>query len=86
MDDIEQPSVSLVVSQMQARLGATHLTMLSSLDSSFNKLISRIDVLGTPSSSASSLIFLSATKLPDVRSRALYTTPYVPVGELELGE
>lgn len=39
-------------------------------------------MLGTPSSSASSLIFFSATILPlapGVRSFALYTTPYVPV-------
>ena len=41
-------------------------------------LISRIAVLGMPSSSASSLIFLSATSSPDTRLRALYTTPYVP--------
>jgi hypothetical protein len=40
----------------------THLTILSSLLNSFNKLISLILVLGTPSSSASNRIFLSATK------------------------
>jgi len=36
-------------------------------------------VLGTPSSSASSRIFFSATIWFVLTSRALYTTPYVPV-------
>jgi hypothetical protein len=36
-------------------------------------------VLGTPSSSASSRIFLSATIWFVLTSLALYTTPYVPV-------
>jgi len=53
---------------------APHLTTLSSL-SSFSRLISRMAVLGTPSSSASSLIFLRATIWLFVMSRALYTTP-----------
>ena len=35
-------------------------------------------VLGTPSSSCSRRIFFSAMVAPLVRSRALYTTPYVP--------
>lgn len=51
--------------------GETYLTMLSSLLSSLRSEISRIDVEGTPSSSASRRIFLSATKLPDWRSTAL---------------
>lgn len=58
---------------------ATHLTMLSSWFNSFNKLISLIEVLGTPSSSASRRILLRATMLPVSRSLALNTTPYVPV-------
>ena len=42
-------------------------------------------VLGTPSSSPSSRIFLSATMRPGcVRSLALYTTPYVPVNTAAL--
>jgi hypothetical protein len=49
----------------------THLTMLSSRLSSLSKLISRMAVLGTPSSSASNLIFLSATMLPFRTSLAL---------------
>jgi hypothetical protein len=52
-------------------------TMLSSFNS-LSRLISRIAVLGTPSSSASSLIFFSATICPELISFALYTTPYVP--------
>ena len=36
-------------------------------------------VLGTPSSSASNLIFFNATTCPEAKSFALYTTPYVPV-------
>ena len=40
--------------------------------------ISRMAVDGTPSSSFSSLIFLSATNSPVFVSRHLYTTPYVP--------
>lgn len=58
----------------------TNLTMYSSL-SSLSRLISRIAVLGTPSSSASSRIFFRATIrpfAPGVKSFALYTTPYVP--------
>ena len=51
------------------RLGS-HFTTLSSL-SSLSRLISRIAVLGTPSSSASSLIFLRATISFEVTSRAL---------------
>jgi hypothetical protein len=58
-------------------VGKSHLTTLSSL-SSLSRLISRMAVLGTPSSSASSLIFLRATISFEVTSRALYTTPYVP--------
>lgn len=46
--------------RMQVRDRMAYLTILSSL-SSFSKLISRMAVLGTPSSSASSRIFLSAT-------------------------
>lgn len=46
--------------------------------SSFRMEISRIAVEGIPSSSASSRIFLRAANSPDCRSRALYTTPYVP--------
>lgn len=57
--------------------GTTHRTMCSSL-SSLSRLISRIAVLGTPSSSASSRIFFRATIEPVETSRALYTTPYVP--------
>jgi len=48
---------------------------------SLSKLISRIAVLGTPSSSASSLIFFSATICPELMSFALYTTPYVPTNK-----
>ena len=55
----------------------TDMTMLSSL-SSLRREISRIAVLGTPSSSASSRIFLRATYWPVLMSLALYTTPYVP--------
>ena len=47
-----------------------HLTTLSSL-SSLRRLISRMAVDGTPSSSASNLIFLSATTLFVLISRAL---------------
>ena len=67
MHDIEESGVSGMVGSLRV----AHLTILSSFDNSFNKLISRIEVLGTPSSSASSRIFLSATKLPVVRSLAL---------------
>lgn len=56
----------------------TYRTILSSL-SSLSSEISRMAVLGTPSSSASSRIFLSATIWFVLTSRALYTTPYVPV-------
>ena len=46
---------------------------------SFRREISRMAVDGTPSSSASRRIFLRATRrLECARSRALYTTPYVP--------
>lgn len=48
----------------------THRTMFSSL-SSLRRLISLIAVLGTPSSSCSSLIFFSATISPLPVSRAL---------------
>eukprot|EP01033_Poteriospumella_lacustris_P009764 gene9763-gene10586 len=46
--------------------------------SSFNNEISRIAVDGMPSSSASRRIRFRAIILPDLRSLALYTTPYVP--------
>mmetsp|Transcript_514 Transcript_514/g.1321 ORF Transcript_514/g.1321 Transcript_514/m.1321 type:complete len:301 (-) Transcript_514:43-945(-) len=46
--------------------------------SSLRMEISRMAVLGMPSSSASRRIFLSATSSPLVRFFALYTTPYVP--------
>lgn len=45
---------------------------------SFRREISRMAVLGTPSSSCSSLIFFRAMVSLVRRSRALYTTPYVP--------
>ena len=54
-----------------------YLTMLQCC-SSFSKAISRMAVLGMPSSSSSSRIFLSAIISPEARSLALYTTPYVP--------
>ena len=62
---------------LEQRVQLTHRTMFGCW-SSLRMLISRIAVLGMPSSSASSLIFLSATSSPDTRLRALYTTPYVP--------
>lgn len=68
MNDIEQSIISCAFS-------VTYLTILSSLDNSLSRLISRIEVLGTPSSSASRRIFFSATMLPVEMSRALYTTP-----------
>lgn len=43
--------------------------------SSFNREISRIAVLGTPSSSLSNLIFFMATTWPVVLCLPLYTTP-----------
>jgi hypothetical protein len=46
--------------------------------SCFSREISRMAVLGMPSSSASSRIFLSAMISFVTRSLALYTTPYVP--------
>ena len=55
----------------------TYLTTFSSFNS-LSRLISRMAVLGTPSSCASSLIFFRATTSPVVLSLALYTTPYVP--------
>lgn len=55
----------------------THRTILSSFNS-LSRDISRMAVLGTPSSSASSLIFFKATTSPELMSFALYTTPYVP--------
>jgi hypothetical protein len=45
---------------------------------SFRREISRMAVLGTPSSSCSSRIFLRAIVSFVRRSLALYTTPYVP--------
>lgn len=60
------------------RAGQTDLTMFGS-SSSLRSEISRMAVLGTPSSSASSRIFLSATVRFVLTSFALYTTPYVPV-------
>ena len=56
---------------------ATHPTMFGWL-SSFSSEISRMAVLGTPSSSTSNRIFLRAMIRRDRMSRALYTTPYVP--------
>ena len=44
----------------------------------FKREISLIAVLGTPSSSFSSLIFLRATYSPVTLSYPLYTTPQVP--------
>eukprot|EP01079_Euglenida_sp_SAG-EU17-18_P011156 gene11156-gene3465 len=44
----------------------------------FKSEISRSAVHGTPSSSDSSRIVLSATCSPDSMISALYTTPYVP--------
>ena len=41
-------------------------------------LISRVSVLGKPSSSWWGLIFFSATRSPVRVSRAMYTLPYVP--------
>ena len=79
MHDVQQPARVRVCMIMRERVRQTYLTMLSSL-SSFNRLISRMAVLGTPSSSASSRIFLSATIWLVVTSLALYTTPYVPAG------
>lgn len=55
---------------VQYRLSEAYLTMLSSFNS-FNRLISRMAVLGTPSSSASRRIFLRATIWFDEVSRAL---------------
>jgi hypothetical protein len=84
VDDIQQPgdlrgppSSTKPLARMVRKLGP-HRTILSSL-SSLSSEISRMAVLGTPSSSASSLIFLRATIWLLLTSRALYTTPYVPV-------
>ena len=66
----------------KAKKQRTYLTILSSLLNSFSRLISLIEVLGTPSSSASNRIFLSATKVLVRISLALYTTPYVPLDQL----
>ena len=51
----------------------SHLTTLQCC-SSFKSEISRMAVLGMPSSSCSSLIFFNAMVLPLTLSRALYTT------------
>ncbi len=76
----EKKSVSRQPTNLSLRndFRCAHRTMWSSLSSLSNE-ISRMAVLGTPSSSASSRIFLSATIWFVLMSRALYTTPYVPV-------
>ena len=58
-------------------LCTAHRTILGCC-SSLRREISRIAVLGTPSSSCSNRIFLSAMIVPVSRCFALYTTPYVP--------
>ena len=69
--DVQQPRPHVSTLAQHGRVsGARYLTILSSL-SSFNKLISRMAVLGTPSSSASRRIFLSATIWLVVTSLAL---------------
>jgi hypothetical protein len=84
VDDVQQPVAknknrACPGSHQRERseCGVAHRTILSSL-SSLRSEISRMAVLGTPSSSASSRIFLSATIWFVVTSFALYTTPYVP--------
>lgn len=88
MYDVEQPGKRQRGRGREARNGVsargpapatfqTYLTTFSSFNS-LSRLISRMAVLGTPSSSASSLIFFRATTSPVVLSLALYTTPYVP--------
>eukprot|EP00958_Prasinococcus_capsulatus_P015347 scaffold1630_cov298-Prasinococcus_capsulatus_cf.AAC.2 len=61
-----------------ARPGCWSMYFLRSRSSSLRREISRIAVEGTPSSSCSRRIFFSAIVLSVLRSRALYTTPYVP--------
>ncbi len=56
---------------------ASYRTMFSCCNS-LRRDISRMAVLGTPSSSDSSRIFFNATTSPECLSLALYTTPYVP--------
>ena len=55
----------------------SYLTMLQ-CRSSFSIAISRMAVLGMPSSSSSKRIFFKAMISPEVLSLALNTTPYVP--------
>lgn len=60
VNDVEQSLLGSWSARSDRAKQRTHLTMLSSFNS-LSKLISRIAVLGTPSSSASSLIFFRAT-------------------------
>ena len=71
------PSMATAVVLQHGLEQRSHLTTLLCC-SSLSRLISRMAVLGTPSSSCSRRIFFSAMVAPLVRSRALYTTPYVP--------
>lgn len=79
------PSLSSRSSDEGAWWWSTHLTQFDRFEPSLTSLrsdISRMAVDGTPSASSSSRIFLRATMLPlSCRSRALYTTPYVPVAQ-----
>jgi hypothetical protein len=63
--------------QRSSRLLTTDLTMFRCCIS-LRREISRMAVDGTPSSSCSSRIFLSAIVSLVYRSLPLYTTPYVP--------
>jgi len=67
-------SIEVIRLPKHLKAANTYSTMLGCLIP-LRREISRIAVEGTPSSSFSSLIFLSATNSPVTRSLHLYTTP-----------